>query len=263
VSRLISIAAGVCPETDPASFVSAAAAAGWPACGVWFDPETWSDVVAAEVRRRLDDTGVVALDMEPIFVLPDGNGGITDVGDRLIDAAAAVGARNVLVVNRGAGDEQFVERFAELCDRAAPAGITCALEFLAFMTVRSLSGAVAVVDAVARPNAGVLVDGLHLARTGSTPADVAALPSSILPYVQICDGPAEMGPDPLADALDLRSIPGEGGLPVRELIAVLDPATPLSLEVRSARLRTDFPDPTDRARHLLDGTRRFLETSTT
>jgi len=68
--RLLSLAAGVCPETGPADFVEACAAAGWAACGLWFDAATWTDATTSEVRRRLDDTGLIALDMEPILSHP-------------------------------------------------------------------------------------------------------------------------------------------------------------------------------------------------
>ena len=143
------------------------------------------DAVAAEVRLRLDDTGLIALDMEPIFVTPDG-----DHGDAVIEAAATVGARNLLVVSRGVDDDRFVERFGELCDSAAAHGIGCSLEFMAFMSIRDLPQATAVLDAVDRPNASVLIDNLHLARTGGTVADVAAVAPARLPYVQLCDAPA-------------------------------------------------------------------------
>lgn len=256
MDRLISLAAGVCPETAPTDFVSACAEAGWPACGIWFDHETWTDAVARDVRRRLDDTGLVALDMEPIFVTPDG-----DHGDRIVEAAAAVGARNLLVVSRGVDDERFTQRFAELCDAAAPHGIGCSIEFMAFMSVTSLPQALAVLDAVDRPNGHVLVDHLHLARTGGTVADVAAVDPSRLNYVQLSDAPRATPPDVgalVTEALDLRLNVGDGELPIGELVAVLPDHTALSMEIRSAALRTNFPDPADRARHVLTATTSFL-----
>jgi sugar phosphate isomerase/epimerase len=252
--RLVSLAAGVCPETAPADFVSACADAGWAACGIWFDAASWNDTVAHEVRLRLDDTGLIALDMEPIFVTPDG-----DHGERMIDAAAAVGASNLLVVSRGVDDGKFIERFGTLCDLAAPAGIGCSLEFMAFMSIRHLPQAITVLDAVDRPNAAVLIDNLHLARTGGTIADVGVIDAARLPYVQLCDAPAARPDDLVVEALDGRLTLGEGDLPVRELIAAVPPHTALSLEVRSAHLRTSFPDPTDRARRVLTTTRAFLD----
>jgi len=254
VPRLLSLAAGVCPETGPADFVSACADAGWAACGIWFDAASWTDATATEVRRRLDDTGLIALDMEPIFVTPDG-----DHGDRIIDAAVDVGARNLLVVSRGVDDQRFVERFGELCDLAAPHGIGCSLEFMAFMSIRDLPQAIGVLDAVDRPNAAVLVDNLHLARTGGTPDDVATLDPARLPYVQLCDAPAASPDNLVEEALDERLTLGDGKLPIGELVAALPDHTALSMEIRSAHLRSTFPDPTDRARHVLSTTLAHLD----
>jgi sugar phosphate isomerase/epimerase len=251
--RLLSLAAGVCPETSPAEFVSACATAGWRACGIWFDPETWNDTVAREVRLRLDDTGLIALDMEPIFVTPDG-----DHAERVIEAAATVGARNLLVVSRGVDDEHFARRFRELCDLAAAHDIGCCLEFMAFMSIRDLPQALAVLDRVDRPNAAVLVDNLHLDRTGGTPDDVAAVDPARLRYVQLCDAPSVRPDNLIVEALDERLTLGAGELPIDELVAALPDHTALSMEIRSAPLRTRFPDPVDRARHVLTTTRAHL-----
>ncbi len=247
--RLISLAAGVCPDTGPADFVAACASAGWPACGVWFDADTWTDAVARDVRQRLDDTGMIALDMEPIFVTPAG-----DHGDRIIEAAATVGARNLLVVSRGVDDDRFTDRFVELCDAAAPHDIGCSIEFMAFMSIATLPQALAALDRADRPNGHVLVDHLHLARTGGSIDDVKAIDPDRLAYVQLCDAPA-VGPTDLGDlvseALDGRRPLGDGGLPVGELVDALPLHTALALEVRSAALRRDLPDATERARHVL------------
>ena len=184
---------------------------------------------------------------------PDG-----DHGDAVIEAAATVGARNLLVVSRGVDDDRFVDRFGQLSDLAATHGIGCSLEFMAFMSIRDLSQATAVLDAVDRPNASVLIDNLLLARTGGTVADAAAVDPARLPYVQLCDAPASAPEQLVAEALDGRLTLGAGELPVSELVDVLPPLTALSFEIRSANLRSAHPDPTDRARHVLSTTRAFL-----
>lgn len=247
--RILSLAAGVCPESGPADFVSACAAAGWPACGIWFDGTSWTDSVATEVRRRLRDTGLTALDMEPVFITAEG-----DHGERMVEAAATVGARNLLVVSRGIDDDQFSDRFGALCDLAADHGIGCSLEFMRFMSIRDLPQALAVLDTVDRPNAGVLIDNLHLDRTGATSADVAAIAPERLPYAQLCDAPAGAPDDLYLEAVDGRRTLGAGGLPIDDLVAALPTSTALSMEIRSAELRRSFPDPTERARHVLTTT---------
>ena len=207
----------------------------------------------AEVSRRLDDTGVVALDLEAVFVTPG-----ADEGDQAVDAAAAVGARNVLVVSMGVDPGAFTERFVELCDRAAPAGIHCVVEFTPILSIPDLDTALAVVEAAGRPNAGILVDNLHLARSGGSPQDLARIDPALMPYVQLCDAPAEAPEDLFSDALEGRCLPGDGGLPVHDYLAAVPARAPVSAEILSASLRASHPDPLDRARVVLTATRQAL-----
>ena len=257
VSQL-SLAAGVLPEFEPPEVVAAAAAAGFELVGVWFDAETWSAARAREVRRRLDGTGLVALDMEPVFVTPGG-----DHGERLIDAAAEVGARNVLTVSRGLEPARFAERFAELCDHAAPAGITVVVEPTLLYSVATLAEAEQVVALAGRPNGAILADNLHLDRAGGNPLEaLRRLDAALLPYSQLCDAPAAPAEDSRAglfeDARNDRRLLGEGGLPVRAFLAALPDGIPLSLEVRSRQLRADYPDAGERARRVHANAAHYL-----
>ena len=243
----LSMAAGVLPDFEPPEVVSAAAASGFELVGVWFDTQTWSPARAREVRRRLDGTGVAALDMEPIFVTPEG-----DWGERLIDAAVEVGARNVLTVSRGLEPARFAVRFAELCDHAAPAGVTVVIEPTLLYSVATLAEAQQVVALAGRPNGGILANNLHLDRAGGNPIEaLGQLDAALLPYAQLCDasaGPADTSRAGLvSDARDGRLLLGEGDLPVREFVAALPAGIPLSLEIRSRRLRERYPDAHERA----------------
>ena len=260
--RPLSLAAGVLPELGPAEVVSAAAAAGFGLVGVWFDGETWTPARAREVQQRLDGTGLVALDMEPVFVTPDG-----DHGERLIDAAAEVRARNVLTVSRGLEPARFAARFGELCDHAAPAGITVVVEPTLLYSVRTLDEGAEVVALAGRPNGAILADNLHLDRAGGEPiAALRELDPALLPYAQLCDGPARPADSSrsgmFADARDHRRLLGEGDLPVREFLAALPAGTPLSLEIRSRELRERHPDATERATRVHVNAKRYLAPST-
>ena len=252
MDRLLSIAAATVADLSPADTVTVAGQAGFDGAGIWFDPATWTDATTKEVRARLDDAGIVALDVEPVILGADG-----DPGDALIDAAIGLGARNVLVASRHPDRTATIERFGQLCDRAAAGGITCVLEFLPIFVVRSLGDAVAVATAAARPNGAVLVDSLHLARSGGSVADVAATDPNLLPYLQIADAPASAPEDLYYEAVHGRLLPGDGALPLRELIEAV-PDVPLSLELRSASVREAYPDPLERSVAVLAATRRLL-----
>ena len=248
MGRLLSLAAGVQLDVAPADMVSVASAAGWPAVGIWFDGKTWSDSVSREVRRRLDDTGVIALDIEPIIPSEDGN----DFAEQLIEAAAVIGARHILFTSRLKDQARTTHRYQQVCEMARPHGIKVVCEFLPIFPLNTLSMAADIVANSRATNGGVLIDNLHLSRSGSSIEDVQAMPTELFPYLQICDAPAERPTDfggLLDEALNGRLCPGEGSLPIVELLQAV-PDVPLSFEVRSKFLR-DITDPVERAKHLL------------
>jgi sugar phosphate isomerase/epimerase len=253
--RLLSLAAGVVLDLDPADAVDVAAEAGFGAVGIWHDPLTWTLARSRAVARRLAATGLVALDIEPVIL---GRG--VDPGDAVVDVAADIGAGNVLVASGPAEPELVADRLAELCDRAAAAETRVNLEFLPIFSIGSLELALQTIYEIDRPNGGVLVDTLHLARSGGEPADLVAVPSARLPYLQIADAPW-VGPDTsdgLRDeALHGRQLPGAGQLPLAEVLRAV-PGVPLSFEIRSSELMARYPDPLERARAVLAAGRALL-----
>lgn len=245
MTRLLSLAAGTVPELSPVETVRVAAEAGWPATGLWYDADSWTPAVTADVRLALDDTGLVALDLEPVFITPAG-----DHGDALVDTAAEVGARHVLVVGLGTDDATVIDRLGTLGARAAAVGVTCALEFGPLFATPDLATAVDTVGRAGGDGLAVLVDSLHLARSGGRPRDLTGLDPALLPYAQLCDATAEPVNDLRTDALDDRLLLGEGDLPIDELIAALPANTAISMELRSAALRSALA-PLERAEHVL------------
>jgi len=248
MGRLLSLAAGVQLDVAPADMVSVASAAGWPAVGIWFDGKTWSDSASREVRRRLDDTGVIALDIEPIIPSEDGN----DFAEQLIEAAAVIGAQHILFTSRLKEQVRTTDRYQQVCEMARPHGINVVCEFLPIFPLNTLSMAAEIVADSRATNGGVLIDNLHLSRSGSSVEDVQAMPIKLFPYLQICDAVAERPADfggLLDEALNGRLCPGEGSLPIAELLQAI-PDVPLSFEVRSQFLR-DIADPVERAKYLL------------
>jgi sugar phosphate isomerase/epimerase len=256
MARLVSLAAGTVLDVDPAQAVDVAADAGFGAVGLWFDPDAWTPAMSRAVARRLRDTSIVPLDIEPVIL---GRG--TDQGDALVDTAGELGVRHVLVASGPAERGAVVQRFGELCARAAPAGVVVVLEFLPIFTIGSLTDAVGVVEEVGSPNAGVLVDTLHLDRSGGSPSELGGLRAGLVPYLQLADAPREppgRDRETLRDeALHGRLPPGDGALPLDAVLAAV-PDVPLSLELRSKALMAEYPDPADRARAVFTATERLL-----
>ena len=254
-SRLLSLAAGVIPELmqDPARFVEVTAGAGWKATGVWFDQKSWSSTTSREVKRRIDDTGVEAVDMEVIRL-----GRSFDTGKALIEAACEVGAKNILVVSSLHSSEETAEQLSHLCSLAKAGDITICLEFMKFTSVKSLSDALEVVKLVDAPNVGILLDLLHVVRSGTTFKEIKACDPKLFPYAQWCDGTAQpvglSDSELIIDALDDRLIPAQGKLDALKFESLFDTDVPFSIEVRSKHLRESFPDYEERARYVLGQT---------
>jgi len=248
MGRLLSLAAGVQLDVAPVDMVAVAHEAGWPAVGIWFDGKVWDDKTSRKVRQRLVDTGIVALDIEPIIPSVDGN----DFAEQLIEAAAVIGAQHILFTSRLKDQARTTERYQQVCELAEPHGIVVVCEFLPIFPLNTLSMAAEIVGTSGASNGGVLIDNLHLSRSGSPMDDVKAMPIDLFPYLQICDAPAQCPTDftgLLDEALNGRLCPGEGSLPIVELLEAI-PAVPLSFEVRSKFLR-DIADPVVRAKYLL------------
>jgi sugar phosphate isomerase/epimerase len=106
----------------------------------------------------------------------------------------------------------------------------------------------------------ILVDPLHLVRSGGSIADVRTLPPQRLPYAQMSDGLLAPGEPDLALAkrigLGTRRMPGDGVLPLADIVAALPSGIPLSIEVIMERP----PDisGTQWARTALERTRTLL-----
>lgn len=236
-------------ELEPHHLADAAVASGLDAITVrMFEPRSGetlmplaSDaVLLRKTRTRLDHLGATVLDVEALTLGPD-----TDLDAVMpgLEAAARLGARHLLVIGGHKDPPALAAALHDLCERCAPFGIRPALEFMVFSAVPSLRAAVEIVTAADHPAAAVLVDPLHLARSGGTPEQVAAEAArrpDLFPYAQLCDAPAQPpagGTRALYhEAVTGRLCPGDGGLPLGRLLAAFPPGIPLALEAPVAAL---------------------------
>ncbi len=245
----LSLAAGTLPEFGPDRVAEAAGEAGFSHVGFTIEPERWDAAMARRTKDAIANHGLSVLDVEVVWI-PEG-GGVIDDHRAIIDAGAELGAANVLVVSSEPDTACTAEALHSLCEHAAPANMRVAIEFLMITAIRSLDQALAVIAACDHPAAAILIDTIHFRRAGHAPDALAAVDSALLPYAQFCDGPADCADNfesYMTDALDLRSAPGEGDLPLADILGHLPDAIPLSLEIRSKVYRDRHPDPAARAK---------------
>lgn len=237
--RLLSLAHLTVLDAAPPDVVGAAAAAGFDAVSLRVRaagservyPMLGDTPMLRETLARVRDTGVQVLDIEVLRLRPDDD---PDDALRVLDAAARLGARFALVIGHDPDEARLTARFAEVCEAGAERGVRPALEFMLFTAVRTLADAVRVVERAGHPAGAVLVDALHLQRTGGSPGDLRGIAPSRLPYAQLCDGPAEpVWPDEESarvEARTARALPGDGAFPLRALVEALPPGVPLAVE---------------------------------
>jgi sugar phosphate isomerase/epimerase len=221
-----------------------------------FDPVIGDEPLLREAERRLRDTGLRVLDVEAVWLRADTN---PETLRPVLDTGARLGARYVLTVGHDPDPGRLRTHFARLCEMAWAYDMTVMLEFISYCAVATLDDAKSLLHDTGAPNAGILIDALHLARAGHGPTAVAALPPALLPYAQLCDALLAAPPmtERRAEAIAGRLLPGEGELPLRGLIAALPSDSPLSVEA-PARVLAALP-PVERAHRAMAAMRSVLD----
>jgi sugar phosphate isomerase/epimerase len=184
-----------------------------------------------DTKARLAVTGVAVNDVELFRMDPSLD---AESFVPVLEAAAELGAKNLIAQLPDADRKRATERFARLCDLAKPLGIYVSLEFPHWTETGNLSSAVRVLRAVERSNAALLVDMLHFARSKSSLAELASLPREWFRFVHVCDAVKEVPPTLpgiIHTARDERLFPGEGGIDIRAILGCMPQGIPYALEI--------------------------------
>ncbi|QCI65357.1 sugar phosphate isomerase/epimerase family protein [Phreatobacter stygius] len=236
--RRLSLAHLTVIDAGPVELIRAAAAGGFDHVGLRIVAPTASDrivpVIGDEtmIRAILDAmaaTGVSILDVEAIWLTPD-----TDPAafTAIAETAARLGATQVLAIGHDPEPSRQVENFGRLAATARQHGLGTMLEFIPYCVVNTLAAAEAVVDAAVVAGSGIMIDALHLRRSGGGPQDLAGISPDRLSYIQLCDARREPPfPDDLRrEARGDRLYPGDGELDIAGLLDALPAGIPLSIE---------------------------------
>jgi len=99
--------------------------------------------------------------------------------------------------------------------------------------VGNLAQARQIVEGAGQANGGILVDALHLFRSGGDVAMLADIDPRWLRAVQLCDAPLLAPPEALiiTEAREGRLPPGQGQLPLAGLLAALPKDVQVSVEM--------------------------------
>jgi len=249
-------------DLSPPALVAEAARAGFASVGLRVVPATpggpaYPTRVGTEAHRALKQIlaaeGVRVSDIEFIQLTPDID---VQAFAGMFEAAADLGAISVTVSGDDRDHARLTAHFAELCDLALAFGLRVDLEFMRWRAIGALPQALAIVAQAGKPNGAILVDALHLTRSGGKAADLISIPDEWLRAAQICDAGADVPATEaaiIAEAREGRLPPGEGALPLGDLLEALPADAFLSVEMPMPALET-------RARIAAahDATRRLL-----
>jgi sugar phosphate isomerase/epimerase len=149
----------------------------------------------------------------------------------LFVAAEQLGAQQVLVAGDSADEAALAGRFAELALLGQRYGLRMGLEFMPWRGIRTLESALRVISAAGV--GGVIVDAIHLDRSGGTAQQVAKVPRDQWAFFQICDAPAQRPASEeelLFQARSARLPPGQGGLDLVGMLRAIPEDSVISIE---------------------------------
>lgn len=246
-----------CP---PPQLVQVAADAGFDFVGLRAVPATKGeeeyaftgpDSVLDETLKRLADTGLYVRDLE--FLTLD-----ADVTPErwlpVLETGARLGASYLSVVGADGDLARLGDNLAALTQDAKKHGITPTLEPITYQPVHTIAAAA---DLARAAGCAVLLDTLHMHRFGAVPDELRALEPELVPHLQLCDAPlaepanlrrperlplgqSTDGSDLKLESRALRSLPGEGEIPLTDYLAALPAATPVSVEAPAVFLTEEL-----------------------
>ena len=250
-------------DVAPPALFDLAAEAGYQSVGLRILPAVPGAVsyplsrsTVAAWRGRMADAGVGIHDVEFIPLTPETR---VEAYAPTLALAAELGARRINVSGDDADFGRLAERFASLCDCAAEVGMGVDLEFMRFRVVGTLPQALDIVARAGRPNGRLLIDLLHLFRSGGTAEMLREVPANALGSVQLCDAPRK---DPTSagiadEARQGRLFPGEGELPLTAFMNALPRGIPVGVEVPTGATHPEL-GPSERAAAACAASRRLL-----
>lgn len=220
-------------------------------------PMRIGDPLLRACRRRSAETGVGVGAIEQV-----GLERTTEIGALrpMLEVGAELGARRIVCSGDDPDLSWVADRFAQLCLLAAEFGMEVDLEFMPFRALKTLPEAAAVVTASGAGNGRICLDVLHLVRSGGSLAELKAVDPHHLGPLQLSDARAEP-PAPAAlaeEAREHRLLPGQGALPLAEILAAYPKRCPIEAEIPIGR---QFPelDARQRARLIASAMRNLFE----
>ncbi len=124
------------------------------------------------------------------------------------------------------------DQLAALTALAADRGIATCVEPVVGLSIADLPTALAAVEYVGRDDVSLLIDTMHAARFGADADELRSLPAERIGYIQLSDTTLQPRIANYAEeAMFERLAPGEGDLPLADMLAALPGDRVVGLEI--------------------------------
>lgn len=176
-----------------------------------------------------------------------------------LDLFVQLGTERINTVSMDPDFSRTCDQFGSLAELAAERGLRITTELSPSLTIGDLPTAIAAVRQIGRSDFRLLIDTMHLVRSGSTAADLAALDPELIDYIQICDAPRQPRFETYhEEAMFERMVPGEGELGLPELLKVLPEDRVYAIEAPLRSQALAGVGPHERLGRCVEATRRLL-----
>jgi sugar phosphate isomerase/epimerase len=210
-----------------------------------------------DLAAVLKDRGVSISVAEGFMVTPGTDIGACS-GDLDLLGELGVSRANILSIDRDR--TRSLDQIGSFVALADARGIESVVEFVPGLAIGTLSDALAAIRHIGSPNLRLVIDCMHLIRSGSSAADVAALDPDLIGYAQICDVPLVATVANYSDeACHHRLPPGEGELPLLDILAALPRDVIIGLEVPMAGAAEAGIGPYERLKPCVESLRALLD----
>ena len=252
--------------------VKAAVSGGYDAISIWpqdVERAKSDKLDLTDIRRLLEDNGLVVSDVDPLLawsplVFPKPGEAMIELApeDVFYEIGEALDARSINVV-QGFGATLDLDRAAEdlarVCRRAKEHGLLVTFEFLPWTGVPNVTVCLDLLERTGCDNATIMFDSWHWFRGARDLEALRRIPGHRIGSTQFNDAPEKPSENLPVEAMTRRLSPGEGDIPLVELVRVLDEIgsrAPIGVEV--IHERHEAMDPAEVGRYTADDMRRVL-----
>jgi sugar phosphate isomerase/epimerase len=230
---------------------------GQPLVPLGFPPFSLKDVaLRRDLLAAMNHRGVTISLGDGFLVLPDADMRSFSAD---LDILVELGVPRINVVSLDPDLGRTFDQFAALAELASQRSIQTNVEPVPGLTVGDVPTALAALDHVGQSNFRLLIDTMHVVRSGSSTADLAAIDPNCIGYVQLNDTTLQPRIENyMEEAMFERMVPGEGELPLHDILSVLPRDIVVELEVPQRTLALAGISPFDRLRPCVDAARRLL-----